>query len=156
MQPSKKQHQMSSETIEKFCFEFFKDLKCDNLASHCSRICIRLTKNKTLQSIDLNALNIGSVNNLNIALQQICETLFKVGKKDEYVLSILAFTILLDAHLEKEEWYNNEILITSLVNVLEKIDFKPQTFQRNVNTVDRVIGAALIILPAVLAFFNFQ
>ena len=104
---------MNNEIIEKFCFEFFKDLKCDNLASRCSRICIRLTKNKTLQSIDLNALNIGSVSNLNIALQQICETLFKVGKKDEYVLSILAFTILLDAHLENEEWYNNEILITS-------------------------------------------
>ena len=59
-------------------------------------------------------------------LQAIADELFETREKTyPYVMMLLAFSLKLDEYCKQYDWYNTELLIQSLVSILDKISFHP-------------------------------
>ena len=59
-------------------------------------------------------------------LQAIADELFETREKTyPYVMMLLAFSLKLDEYCKQYDWYNTELLIQSLVSILDKISFYP-------------------------------
>ena len=59
-------------------------------------------------------------------IQAIADELFETRKTTyPYVISLLAFSSKLDEYCKQYDWYNTELLIQSLVSILDEISFYP-------------------------------
>ena len=62
----------------------------------------------------------------SFCIQAIANELFEARKTTyPYVMSLLAFSLKLDEYCKQYDWYNTELLIQSLVSILDKISFYP-------------------------------
>ena len=102
--------------IEQFCRDFLRgDITyLNNIISQYSTI---------LSQIDLEKLNI-SKNTLEVVLKSICEKLFTLRPvQDNCIVAVLGFAMEVHMYHRASSWYNTDLLVASLTNVLVSIDF---------------------------------
>ena len=140
--------------IEDFCVKFFRDYwshSTDFLIYSCEAI----IKEKRLGNITQDLSREITLNNFKDTFQIMCTELFKGGEtSDAYVVSLLAFCIELDTYLEEYIWYTPHMLITILVDALEKVEFYPHCFYwTSQPLLDSLIASFGIIVPTLLFLY---
>ena len=106
--------------IEQFCRDFLRgDITyLNNIISQYSA---------TLSQIDLEKLNISNKDTLEAVLKSICEKLFTLRPvQDNYIVAVLGFAMEVHMYHRACSWYNTDLLVASLTNVLVSIDFRPK------------------------------
>lgn len=151
------EHEMKIEkrrSIEDFCFQFFKDYWGETTAETV-QICRLFIKERRLHSIVEDTFKYVTRENFATSFQSMCMELFKDDViKDEYIVSLLIFCIDLDSCLQQYEWYSTSILIEVLVEALDRIHFRPHTFNWNrSSSIDTIIKSFIIIVPSLLFFY---
>ena len=111
----------------KFLQDFFADWKSGNFSTYILKSCSRIISRKQLSSINISALNFNALT-FEESIQSVCKEIFQYTYKLEYVISLLAFTIEVDNHLENESWYATERLISVLAMELTNTPFDADKF----------------------------
>ena len=141
--------------IENFCITFFKDY-WDGVNTPLARTCRQLIKERRLCTITEKISTSISADTFDSAFQAMGSELFVNGVvKDEYVISLLIFSIKLDLCLRDCIWYTSSLLINALIKTLEEARFNPLTFKwnRSDDTVNAIIRSFVIIIPCLLLSF---
>ena len=115
--------------IKKFCTACFSDWKNNNFTSPLLIMLKEvISKNPTFNSsIELFCM-ITNIEEFTCTFQLICNDLFQYGGKPQYIVTLIAFCLQLDVHMQSlYSWYQTDMLIDLLCDVLQKIDFNPCT-----------------------------
>ena len=145
--------------IEDFIIQFFKDW--ETVASSKSLLvytCQQLIKERRLCAITQDMCRHVTMGNFNDSFQAMCTLVFDNGNvKDEYIVSLLAFSIKLDECMHDYIWYTPKLLITSLIDALERVHFDPGAFdwdQSEGDLLQRIITSSFsILIPSLLFFY---
>ena len=118
-----KNQQQRRQEIEQFCRDF---LKGGNMHLH------KLIDNyrHLLAQIDIRQMDI-TKETFDRSFKNICKMLFSTRSTDKsYIIALLGFALTLNEyHLSYYcSWYHIDMLIDSLTDVLEYINFQPQDF----------------------------
>ena len=116
---------MVRRNIEQFCRDFFKG---GNKQLHDIINCYE----DELVMIDIEQLNL-TQETFDTSFKLVCRELFNVrpAKYNAYIIALLGFAIKLNKyHLLYCSWYQVDILIDSLVAVLEDINFDPKELNK--------------------------
>ena len=145
--------------IEDFCINVFKDY-WNNGTTPISRACHQLIDEGRLCSITETISTSITLDSFESTFQAMGSELFANGiVKEEYVISLLAFSIKLDTYLHNYMWYSSLLLITALVKTLEEACFDPLSFKWNQieDTINVIITSFIVIVPCLLfSFFLFK
>ena len=140
--------------IEDICIKFFREYWSQSIdfLIHSYEVII---KKKRLGNITQDLSREITPNNIKDTFQTMCTELFKGGETpDAYVVSLLAFCIELGSNLEECVWYTPNMLITILVDALEKVEFYPRYFYWNSQSLlDSLITLFGIIVPSLLFLY---
>ena len=160
--------------IEDFCIQFFIDWETATATASSTKLlvytCQQIINEKKLHTITKDVSIHLTMNNFDASFQIMCMELFKSDSssitKDEYVVSLLAFCIELNTCLQQEEdedhaWYTPRLLITSLIDALEDVDFNPLTFNWGQSETDLMIDSIatsfiIIIIPLLFFYILFR
>ena len=115
-------------SIYEFLTNFFLYWRAGKESSWCLKTCRRIISKKEMSAINIQSLQL-TEQSFDSTYQGICEEVFRYKYKKEYVISLLAFSIELDRHLEKESWYTTDRLVSTLTNQLGKTEFEPSTMK---------------------------
>ena len=147
--------------IEDFVIQFFKDWENAATTKLIVYVCQQLIiKEKKLYTITNDSFRHVTLVNFKVSFQAMCDELFGNNNnvKDEYVVSLLAFCIELDACMrDRLIEYTPKLLITSLIDALERVNFNPVTFNWNRQTggelIENILTSFLFIIPSLLFFY---
>ena len=107
--------------IEQFCYDFIKggNVYLHNLVDNYRHL---------FAQIDIRRLNI-TQEMFDRSFKNICRKLFDTRPTDKsYIIALLGFALTLHEYhlLYHCSWYNVDMLINSLADVLEDINFQPK------------------------------
>lgn len=144
--------------IEDFVIRFFKDWENADTTKLLVYACQQIIKEKKLNVITNDSFRDVTVRNFKVSFRTMCDELFGTNNvKDEYVVSLLAFCIELDACMKDQLiWYTPKLLITSLIDALERVHFNPATFNWNRSEgelIETIVTSFVIIIPSLLFFY---
>lgn len=144
--------------IEDFVIRFFKDWENADTTKLLVYACQQIIKEKKLNVITNDSFRDVTVRNFKVSFRTMCDELFDTNNvKDEYVVSLLAFCIELDACMKDQLiWYTPKLLITSLIDALERVHFNPATFNWNRSEgelIETIVTSFVIIIPSLLFFY---
>ena len=106
--------------IEQFCRDF---LKGGNTQLHI----VIDNYRHLLAQIDIQQMDITTQEMLDRSFKNICKILFNTRPADKScIIALLGFTLKLNAYQLSCSWYHVDMLINSLVDVLEDINFQPK------------------------------
>jgi len=120
--------------IKKFCITCFTDWKNDNFTSSLMQMCKEICECYDFHSItELFYTTTTSNETFKCAYQLMCDKLFQqFGAKPQYILTLIAFSLQLDVRMQPLcSWYQTDLLINLLHNVLQKVDFNPRNLPWN-------------------------
>ena len=91
-------------------------------------MCIRDSNYRALfAQIDIQQMDITTQEMLDRSFKNICKILFNTRPTDKsYIIALLGFALKLNAYQLSCSWYHVDMLINSLVDVLEDINFQPK------------------------------
>lgn len=142
--------------IEDFVIQFFKDWDSRDNSILLVSICEDLAKDRRLCNITQDSFKYTTLENFQSSFYTMCTELFTKGAEDVYIVSLLAFCVVLDDVMNKHIWYCSSLLFTSLIDVLEDNNFDTHKFERKWNHKD-VFGGIMtsfaIVIPALLFFY---
>ena len=109
--------------IEQFCRDFIKggNMHLHNLIDNYRHL---------FSQIDIQRLNI-TQEMFDRSFKNICRKLFNTRPTDKsYIIALLGFALTLHEYHQSYycSWYHTDMLIDSLVDVLEDINFQPKEF----------------------------
>ena len=106
------------EDIAKFCSEFL-------LGNHRQIHEIINAEQFLLSKIDIQDLSL-SEDTFNSCFKEICKQLFGIRpSRPAYITAVLGFALRLkEYHYHNSSWYTEELLIETMTDVMEEIDFE--------------------------------
>ena len=136
--------------IKSFCETCFNDWKACNFTTPLLKICKDINKNSEFDYfIELFSM-IKNNETFKSAYEEMCGELFQYGAKPQYIVSLIAFSLQLDSHMQKMcTWYQTEMLISLITTILQKMEFVPSNFVYNNNKTWReyCYDSLLILVP---------
>ena len=100
------------ENIHSYLINFFIDFNDGKDTTRCLRICRQIVDGRELSKINIQSYYI-TKETLDSTIKSICEELSHYQCKTEYIITLLAFSIELDKHLQGKSWYH----ISKLINI---------------------------------------
>ena len=109
---------MSRTDIEQFCWDFL-------LGKNTHLQAIVVAYKPALSHIDMKCLNF-TLDTFDETFQRICKVLFTTRPVQHgRILALLGFAIEIEVYHRTCSWYNSVILVRSVINALQEIDFHP-------------------------------
>ena len=121
-----KNQQQRRKEIEHFCIDFFQgnNKKLYTVVEDCKHM---------LTQIDIRCLTFTKYT-FEKSFQRICKLLFiQRPATNAYIIAMLGFAVEVNEYLYDCLWYNIDILINSMTNVLEETDFNPKLLTKPSN-----------------------
>ena len=90
--------------------------------------------------------------------EKMCRELFQYGAKPQYIVSLIAFSLQLDSHMQQKmcTWYQTEMLISLITSALQKMEFVPNNFvYNNTKTWKEYCYDSLLILVPIFFFYYY-
>lgn len=136
---------MAQKSFYKKCFNKWKSGIID---SPLLEICKTITRNEDFIKHHQQFYAIKNAKVFENAFQRMTDELFKYGVKLEYVMVLLAFCLSLDKKMTQQcKWYNTDLLINNLHNVLLKVNFDPINLQQRTKVNSSDCYKFLTIVP---------
>ena len=105
---------------------FFIDFNNGKDTTRCLKVCRQIVDGKKLSKINIQSFYV-TEETLDSTIKSICKELIHYQCKKEYIITLLAFSIELDKHLQGESWCHISNLINILTLQLERVEFDPRT-----------------------------
>ena len=146
-------------SIENLCIQFFKDWELGERNTPITSTCSNHVNDTTFNNIVRDLVHQLTLSNFNSMFHSMCDELFGNDKqlKDGYIISLLCFCVKLNETLRDYIWYTITLMISTLVEALEKHAFNPLSFQEKHQddgglTTLFLEGCTLIIPPLILFY----
>ena len=99
----------------------------DNFTRYLSKICKEIDKDVKFQSYTEHfcQLGVSSAQAFEQSFREMCDALFQYGVKVEYIAMLIAFSCQLDSRMQVYEWYETDLLINLLRDILKEVNFNP-------------------------------
>lgn len=141
--------------VEEFVVQFFKGWANRDSSQQLVEICENLVDDVRITNIVNDLFVYATRENFNESYAEMCRILFDHGAEIGHVVSLLAFSIVLDRTMQEYTWYSSQLVYRGLIEALIEAGLKKSSWGEivTIELIKTITGSLIILLPSLLFYY---